>query len=531
MGFTKFKLREELQKAIAELNFTLPTVIQQKSIPLLLDGNDIIGQSFTGSGKTAAFGLPMLERIIPGKGIQGLVLTPTRELCVQVEQAIKSFGKHLTVEVLPIYGGVSIEPQMKKLKKADIVVGTPGRILDHLQRRTISLQKIHFLVIDEADKMLEMGFIEDVEKIISQTPKTRQTALFSATMPPQIQKLASRYMNNPEIVKADVKVDRTKLKQVYYNIEPRDKFSLLVHCLQHETPGLAMVFCGTRHMVDCVTYNLKKQKIHALAIHGGMTQNKRSRSLDALRQQTVGVLVATDVAARGLDIRDVSHVYNYDVPTSAEEYVHRIGRTARAGASGDAVTLLTRRDYDNFQRVLRDRSLNIEAGEIPNFPRVPFDPNGREPRDDESPRGRSSGGSRGGFGGRSGGRFSRSDGSRGNRGFRSNPSGRSRDDSRSSSGDGSRSRFGNRSESRRSEGRSFGGSDRESRYRSENSSSGRSRDDSRSSSGDSSRNRFGNRSESRHSEGRSSGGSRSGSGFRGRSGSRSESAPRRFSRN
>jgi superfamily II DNA/RNA helicase len=423
MAFKKFKLREELQKAIVDLNFTLPTVIQQKSIPLLLEGKDIIGQSFTGSGKTAAFGFPLLEKVVPGKGVQALVLTPTRELCVQVEAALVSFGKYLPTSLLSIYGGVSIEPQIKKLRSADILVGTPGRILDHLQRRTLSLDTVQFLVIDEADKMLEMGFIEDVERIISQTSKNRQTALFSATMPPQIQKLTNRYMNNPEIVKAEVNVDRTKLKQVYYNIDQRDKFSLLAHCLQHETPGLAMVFCGTRHMVDAVTYNLKKQNIHALAIHGGMTQNKRTQSLDALRKQKVGVLVATDVAARGLDIRDVSHVYNYDVPPSAEEYVHRIGRTARAGASGDAVTLLTRRDYDNFQRVLRDRSLNIESAEVPQFPRISFDPNGREPREE----GFRGGGSRGGgFRGRS---SQRSSG-----GFRGSP--------RSSGGFGSRSRDG-----------------------------------------------------------------------------------------
>ncbi|MBI1971691.1 MAG: DEAD/DEAH box helicase [Candidatus Aenigmarchaeota archaeon] len=372
MNFEDLRFGPELLKAVTELGFTELTEIQEKCIPEIRAGKDVVGQSSTGSGKTAAFGLPILEKITHGNGIQVLVLTPTRELCVQVTDALRSFGKFININVASVFGGVSIEPQISALRTTDIVVGTPGRILDHMERRTINLQNVRFLVIDEADKMFEMGFIEDVERIIRQTPQNRQTMLFSATMPAEVRHIVERHLRSPVTVKGIVYVDTSLLRQVYYDVKPHDKFSLLVHLLKQNEEGIALVFCATRREVDAVASNLKEQGINALPIHGGMEQNKRLKAVDALKSEKITVLVATDVAARGLDIRNVSHVYNYDVPKSSSDYIHRVGRTARAGGEGDAVTLLSERDHGSFTMVLRDRSLKISKAEKPGFERVPF---------------------------------------------------------------------------------------------------------------------------------------------------------------
>ncbi|MBI4177434.1 MAG: DEAD/DEAH box helicase [Candidatus Aenigmarchaeota archaeon] len=372
MNFEDLGLKPELLKAVQELEFTELTEIQEKSIPEIQAGKDVVGQSSTGSGKTAAFGLPILEKIENGKGVQALVLTPTRELCVQVTDALRSFGKFVNVNVAGVFGGVSLDPQVSAIRTAEIVVGTPGRILDHMERRTINFQNVKFLVIDEADRMFDMGFIEDVEKIIRHTPKQRQTLLFSATMPPEVRHVVERHLISPVTIKGVVYVDTSLLRQVYYDVKPHDKFSLLVHLLKQNKEGIALVFCATRREVDAVASNLKEQGINALPIHGGMEQNKRLKAVDALKSEKITVLVATDVAARGLDIRNVSHVYNYDVPKSSADYIHRVGRTARAGSEGDAVTLLSERDHVSFTMVLRDRSLKIVRTEKPGFERVPF---------------------------------------------------------------------------------------------------------------------------------------------------------------
>ncbi len=372
MKIEELNLNPMLLKAVKGMGFTEPMPIQEKCIPEIRLGKDVVGQSSTGSGKTAAFGLPILEKIQPGRGLQVLILTPTRELCVQVTDALNEFGRYIRIRAVSVYGGVGIEPQIRAIRTADMVVGTPGRILDHLERRTISFDKVRFLVIDEADKMFQMGFIEDVERIISHVPKERQTMLFSATMSADVHGIVRKHMRSPVTVKGEIYVDKSLLKQVYYEVKAYDKFSLLVHLLRKSTTGLALVFCATRREVDVVAKNLKMQGIRAMAIHGGLTQNKRLYALDSLRRGHINVLVATDVAARGLDIKDVSHVYNYDVPKSSEEYVHRIGRTARAGEGGDAVTLLTERDYENFNSVLRDRSLDIRKAEAPQFEKVSF---------------------------------------------------------------------------------------------------------------------------------------------------------------
>lgn len=372
MIFEELNLHPDVLKAVKRQGFTEPTPIQGRCIPVLKEGKDVVAQSLTGSGKTAAFGLPMIEKVQPGKGIQALVLVPTRELACQVCEALSSFAFFTRASVTSVYGGVGMQPQIDALRKADIVVATPGRLLDHIRHNTINLKSVSFLVLDEADKMFEMGFIDDVNDIISNIPKQRQTMLFSATIPSEIHRLVSRHMLNPVVVKEQIHVDKSLLKQVYYVVQKNDKFSLLVHFLKKKTTGLAIVFCGTRHEVDALTRNLRLQKINAMAVHGGLSQNKRSHAVDSLKSENINVLVATDVAARGLDIQNISHVYNFDSPKNSSEYTHRIGRTARAGKYGEAVTLLAERDYDNFRNVQSDRSIQIVREELPEFERLPY---------------------------------------------------------------------------------------------------------------------------------------------------------------
>ena len=372
MKFEDLGIDPKLVQAVRELGFEEPTPIQQQAIPEIKKGRDMAGQSGTGSGKTAAFGLPIIEKIQQKGGIQALILTPTRELCIQVNDALNSFGKHMRIHSTPVFGGVGINPQIDALRYAEIVVGTPGRILDHLERRTVDFSKVRFLILDEADKMFEMGFVDDVERIISAVPKKRQTLLFSATLPSSVNSLIRRHLQDPVTIKTNIHVERSLLRQVYYNIPQHEKFSLLVHLLKNKTEGLAMVFTATRREADVVSKNLYQNGIKAMAIHGGLTQNRRLHVLDQLKKEHIDVMVATDVASRGIDVKNISHVYNYDVPKTSDEYTHRIGRTARAGAEGDAVTLLTERDYENFNNVLRDRTLHIQREEIPKYERVQF---------------------------------------------------------------------------------------------------------------------------------------------------------------
>lgn len=400
-SFRKLGLSEPLIALMKEAKFTEPSEIQEKTIPLALAKNDIIGGSATGSGKTLAFGASIIEHAEKGKKAAALILTPTRELAEQIGKVIKHFSSYKKIDVAIIYGGVGMGPQIEDLEKSEIIVGTPGRILDHMQRGNIKLENIQTLVLDEADRMLDMGFIEDVEKIISACPKERQTMLFSATISPDIEHIAKRHMKNPHSVSVESYVDPSQLKQVYYDVPKDVKFSLLVHMLKQEKGGLVMVFCNTRQNADFVADNLNIQKVEAMAIHGGLSQQKRNQILSAFRSEHVYVLVCTDVAARGLDIKNVSHVYNYDSPKNSKEYVHRIGRTARAGEDGIAISLVAQRDYENFRNVLMDESIKIEQLPVPdNIPRVfiRFD------------RGDRRGGSRGGgerrsFGGRGGGGF------------------------------------------------------------------------------------------------------------------------------
>jgi ATP-dependent RNA helicase DeaD len=373
MQFDDLDIDERLKRKARELGFSKPTEIQERAMPEIISGRDVVGQAETGSGKTVAFAVPILSRVRQGQGMQCLVLTPTRELCIQVAGVFKDFGSAVGIHADSVYGGVGMEPQYRSLKTCEVIVGTPGRILDHTRRGTIDYSRVKFMVLDEADRMFDMGFIEDVEDIIARTPRKRQTLMFSATISSTIQDIMERHMDGPKMIWTRSHVDARKLAQVYYDIfEQNDKFSVLVHLLKNREPGLAIVFCATRHESDLVSRNLMANGVNAMAIHGGMTQAKREISLDSLRDEKIDVLVATDVAARGLDIKNVTQIYNYDVPKTSIEYVHRIGRTARAGESGMAVTLLTQRDHDNFRRVLRDGELSIEKEELPDYQRVPF---------------------------------------------------------------------------------------------------------------------------------------------------------------
>jgi len=358
-----------LLKSVKNRGFEMPSEIQEKSIPAVMEGKDIIAGASTGSGKTLAFAAGIIKNSEKDFGIQSLVLTPTRELAEQITNELTDFSKYKKLEVVSVYGGVSIINQIKKLADADIVVGTPGRILDHIERNSIDLSRIKTLVLDEADRMLDMGFIDDVEKIISKCQKKRQTMLFSATISSDIARLAQKHLNNPVEISAEQYVDPKKLNQVYYDVDDYLKYSLLKHLLESEKAQLIMIFCNTRKNVDFVANNLMSMGIESVPIHGGFTQDKRNRMLSEFHSNKVRVLVATDVAARGLDIKGVSHIYNYDIPPSKNEYIHRIGRTARAGSEGKVINLVSGRDYENFSSIITG-DFNITKIETPFIEKV-----------------------------------------------------------------------------------------------------------------------------------------------------------------
>lgn len=369
--FEDFGLSQQLLNAIKRLGFTKPTQIQEESIPYILAGRDVVGESATGSGKTLAFGCGIIEKVIPRNGLQALILTPTRELAEQIKDSLVKFSHEKNLNIITVYGGVSIGPQIDQLIRADVAVATPGRLLDHLQRRTINMQKVNLLVLDEADRMFDMGFIEDVEKIIKVCPRKRQTLFFSATISSRVKSLANKYMTDPAVVTAVKMVDPAKLKQVYYDVQRNMKLSLLAHLLRNENSELVMVFCNTRRTTDFVVKNLKSNRISAIAIHGGLSQNKRSKTIELFNDAKVEVLVCTDVAARGLHIDNVTHIYNYEIPKDSNDYIHRIGRTARAGEEGKVINLLCDIDHDNFSRILRDyRTMAIEKMTIPQIERI-----------------------------------------------------------------------------------------------------------------------------------------------------------------
>ncbi len=345
--FADLGLSEPLLRAIAEVGFEEPMPVQAETIPIMLAGRDVIAQAHTGTGKTAAFALPILQRLEPdGQAPQALVLTPTRELAMQVAQTIHRLGKYLDARVLAVYGGQPIERQLRALRHpVDVVVGTPGRIMDHLRRETLRLDLVRVVILDEADEMLNMGFIEDVEWILDRTPRERQTGLFSATIPDRIADLARRYLREPvRLAIEPERVTAPRISQVFYEVAPRAKVDALARILDLETPASAIIFCRTKSGVDELAHALQALGYSAEAIHGDMSQVQRDRVMERFRSGRAELLIATDLAARGLDIPAVSHVINYDIPSDPESYVHRIGRTGRAGAPGMAITLVTPRE-------------------------------------------------------------------------------------------------------------------------------------------------------------------------------------------
>lgn len=369
--FEDFGLSHDLITAIRGLGFEEPTQIQKLSIPHIMKGKDVIGESATGSGKTLAFGCGIIDHVVPKQGLQAMILTPTRELAEQVKDAIKRLAHQKNLKVISVYGGVAIGPQIDGLARCEVVVATPGRMLDHLGRGTINLSKIKLIVMDEADRMFDMGFIDDVEDIIKACPKKRQTLFFSATISEKIKQLANKHMVDPQIVLATKMVDPSKLRQVYYDVSRGMKMSLLVHLLKKEESELVMVFCNTRRNTDYVVKNLKANDVRAIAIHGGLSQNKRTNTISMFNNAKVSVLVCTDVAARGLHIDNVSHIYNYDLPNDPTDYVHRIGRTARAGEEGKVINLLCNFDHDNFGRIMAEfRDFKVDKTITPQLERV-----------------------------------------------------------------------------------------------------------------------------------------------------------------
>ncbi len=360
MKFSEMNISEGTLSLLEKHGMVEPMEIQKLAIPLIEKGVEIVGQSETGSGKTLAFAIPIIEALKSRREIQALVLTPTRELANQIESVFKKFSKHKKLRIVDIHGGVPIEPQIRDLRKADVVVGTPGRILDHIRRRTVDFSKVRYLVIDEADRMLDMGFIDDVESIIRRTPETRQTMLFSATMPREVRNLASKYMGKPKTITTKKQVDPRLLNQFYCEIKAKDKFTMLVHLLKRENPEKALIFTNTRKMADNISRNLFLRGFKVNVLHGGLTQAKRDRMMDSFRKGKIKILVATDVASRGLDVKSITHIFNYDVPNNADDYIHRIGRTARAGKDGKAITILCRRDHESFRRVMAKYEFSIE---------------------------------------------------------------------------------------------------------------------------------------------------------------------------
>lgn len=353
MKFTEMHIEPRVLKALHEMGFTEATEIQEKTIPLGLEGKDIIGQAMTGSGKTAAFGVPVIHKIEKHHGVQALIITPTRELADQVGEEMKKFSKHVGLNVAIVYGGVGYGPQINQMRHAEIVVGTPGRLLDHMQQGVLSLKKIKVLVLDEGDRMLDMGFIDDIHRIISQTPKERQTMLFSATMPDEIVRLSRRYLKDSVKVRTQAQISKHLLKHYYYDVLHEEKLSLLLNLIGFEKPSLALVFTSTRRAADVVNRYLQSKGIESKALHGGHSQSARSDILAGFHRGRPHILIATDVAARGLDVKNISHVFNYDSPKSAEDYTHRTGRTARFGKTGKAITLLTKQDHPAFQQIVR----------------------------------------------------------------------------------------------------------------------------------------------------------------------------------
>ena len=368
-GFSALGLSDTLISTLTALGYEEPTPVQRETIPLMIDGRDLLAQAATGTGKTAAFALPIIQALADKSGKRqtcGIVLVPTRELAMQVSEAIHRYARGTGISVVPLYGGSSMQQQIRALERGtDVVVATPGRALDHIRRKTLKLGAVRILVLDEADEMLDMGFAEDIETIFQETPDTRQTALFSATMPARILKIAERHLKKPQrvtIAREKTAVGKLpRIRQVAYIIRRAEKPAALDRILEMEDPTSAIVFCRTRLEVDTLTETLNAHGYRAEALHGGMEQRQRDAVMNRVRSGKTDLLVATDVAARGLDIEQITHIVNYDVPAAPESYVHRIGRTGRAGRAGVAVTFVDWRDMHRWKLI--DGALGLDMAE------------------------------------------------------------------------------------------------------------------------------------------------------------------------
>jgi ATP-dependent RNA helicase DeaD len=366
--FSDLGLSEEILRALDELGYTDPTAIQEQAIPELLAGRDVIGQAQTGTGKTAAFGLPMLQYLDPSSNeTQGLVLTPTRELCIQVTQALRAYAEHVPVEVIAVFGGQAVRTQQSRLREgAHVVVATVGRTLDLISRGSLDLASARYVVLDEADEMLDLGFIEDVERILRISPSGRQTSLFSATIPPPIERLADRYMYDPTTIRVTPKqLTVDAIEQAYVEVPARGKVDRLIEVLRAEEPEQAIIFCRTKIGTARLDEALRARGLQVKALHGDLSQGQRDGVMLAFKDHRLRLLAATDVAARGLDIEHVTHVINYDVPDTTEAYIHRIGRTGRVGRTGRAITFVTEKQRAEIGRIEREAKTSIGEWEPP----------------------------------------------------------------------------------------------------------------------------------------------------------------------
>ncbi len=367
MNFEELGISAQIVKAVYQMGYEEPTPIQKGAIPPALEGKDIIGQAQTGTGKTAAFAIPILQRCRKGVRPSAIVLEPTRELAIQVSEEFNKIGKFRGLSAIPIYGGQSIEHQLRALKKGvDIVIGTPGRVIDHIQRRTLDLGEVNIAVLDEADEMLDMGFIDDIKKVLGMTPEERQTMLFSATIGSNVLALSKKYMHDPVKVMinvADIVVP--KIRQIFYEVREDEKIDALSRIIDVEDLYRCLVFCHTKREADRVAVKLKDMGYNADAIHGDYSQSQRNTAMRHFRDGTIDILVATDVAARGLDIQNVTHVINYSIPQDPESYIHRIGRTGRAGKAGIAIMFVTPREYRELRLIEKIAKTKISREKLP----------------------------------------------------------------------------------------------------------------------------------------------------------------------
>ncbi len=370
LTFADLGLHPDVLQAVQSAGYTHPTPIQALAIPLALEGRDLIGLAQTGTGKTAAFALPILNQLMGGPHrARALILTPTRELCVQVEENFRKYAEHSGLRTLAVYGGVALEPQTKALKKGvDIVIATPGRLLDHLERQNVVFDDLEILVLDEADRMLDMGFAPQINRVVAEIPKYRQTMLFSATMPPEVEALSRKYLRKPHVIQVGRRsMAAIGVTHAVYPVPRIRKTQLLTELLKNKEMDSVLIFTRTKHGADRVVRDLRQAGIQATAMHGDKTQKERTRALDDFKDGTMRVLVATDVAQRGLDVSGITHVINFDVPQEPEDYVHRIGRTGRADSSGDAYTLMSPDEIAMVRTIERVIGQEIPRVSVPGY--------------------------------------------------------------------------------------------------------------------------------------------------------------------